>query len=301
MGTRLSVRSVIIPSVAQALNSSGALWDGANIDFVNAAAVEAGSSEVGGGGGGGTATDSGVLVDISSFDPSALRGLQTWLKADVGVTESSGAVSAWADQSSNGFSFAQGTASQQPTLVASAYNSLPCIRFDAANDQILRVLANEMPSTLNHTFFAVLKSDDATGSAHVFGLGEGTQPDDERDWGMGLYISSGKYGLKMVYNTSTGISLSQQSAASTSLALVSGSLGKRDSWLRVNGTLEAEDTDDLATTNYSYTSVGAGDGDGWGTDIPFDGDVCEIIHYNRAMPQSEIEAVEKYLENRWGL
>jgi len=259
-----------------------------------------GVDDSGGGGGGGTATDSGVLIDISSFDPSALRGLQTWLKADAGVTESGGAVSAWLDQSPNALSFAQATGSKQPTVVSAAYNLLPCIRFDGTDD-ILQVTADKIPTTENHTFFAVCKSDDASQNAMVWGLGEGVNPDDEKDWGQGIAISAGKYVAKMVYNTSTGVSMIQSSAASTSAALVSACMAKRDSWLRVNGTLEDEATADLSRTSYSITAVGGGNGDGLGNDLPFDGDIMEIIHYNRALPQSEIESVEAYLNNRWGL
>ena len=260
----------------------------------------------GGGGGGGTATDSGVLVDISSFSPSALRGLQTWLKADVGVTGNP--VSAWADQSPNSLSFAQASAGSQPALIPSAYNSLACVRFDGTDD-ILQVATNKFNKEEGHTVFAVVKSDDATQDAHIFGLGDGSG-DDAYEWGAGIYIYGGKYGMKMTNHASgkQGEYLTQASGASTSLALVSGSMAKTagsskgDCWLRVNGTLEAQS---VAEPNdwwgYGQTSCGAGNGDDAGIDLEFDGDVCEIIHYNRALTQVEIDSVEAYLTDRWGL
>ncbi|NJB82310.1 T9SS type A sorting domain-containing protein [Wenyingzhuangia aestuarii] len=57
-----------------------------------------------------------------------------WLKADTGVTQSSG-VSSWADQSGNGTNVTAPSFNQRPAYVASssAYNNMPIIDFDGIN------------------------------------------------------------------------------------------------------------------------------------------------------------------------
>lgn len=56
-----------------------------------------------------------------------------WLRADLGVTESGGAVSSWASQGSVTASATQGTGSAQPTLVRGALNGRPAITFDGGD------------------------------------------------------------------------------------------------------------------------------------------------------------------------
>lgn len=75
-----------------------------------------------------------------SWTPAELDSteLDYWFKADAGVTESGGAVSAWADQSGNGNDITQATAGYQPTYVDDYRNGLPAIVFDGVDDYIDR-------------------------------------------------------------------------------------------------------------------------------------------------------------------
>ena len=61
---------------------------------------------------------------------------EIWLDAAAGVTESSGSVSGWADQSGNSNDFSQLTGLRQPSYNASDsnFNNLPSISFDGSND-----------------------------------------------------------------------------------------------------------------------------------------------------------------------
>jgi len=56
-----------------------------------------------------------------------------WLRADLGVTESGGAVSSWASQGSVTASATQSTGSAKPTLVRGAINGRPAITFDGGD------------------------------------------------------------------------------------------------------------------------------------------------------------------------
>lgn len=71
------------------------------------------------------------------WTPRALPDLAAWYRADLGVTEVSGSVSAWADQSGNGRHVVQGVAARQPTFIASvsALGGRPALSFNG--DDIL--------------------------------------------------------------------------------------------------------------------------------------------------------------------
>jgi hypothetical protein len=68
-----------------------------------------------------------------------LTNLLAWYKADAGVTkDGSDFVSAWADQSGNGYTLTQATGAKQPKWLASQRGSMPAIDFDGSDD----ILAN---------------------------------------------------------------------------------------------------------------------------------------------------------------
>lgn len=65
-----------------------------------------------------------------AFTPASISGLVAWYKADVGVTTSSGNVSAWADQGGNGYNLS-GTpvGGQSPTVTAGGLNGLDILNW----------------------------------------------------------------------------------------------------------------------------------------------------------------------------
>lgn len=73
-----------------------------------------------------------------SFGPLS-DGLSYWLDAtDVSkITLNSTKVTAWADSSTNGVNFAQGTAAQQPTYVSNAINGLPVVSFSGMTNRMV--------------------------------------------------------------------------------------------------------------------------------------------------------------------
>ena len=58
---------------------------------------------------------------LSAWDPSSISAIVAWYRADLGVTESGGLVSAWADPIGSN-DLAQGNRTYQPTLVSSDAN-----------------------------------------------------------------------------------------------------------------------------------------------------------------------------------
>lgn len=66
------------------------------------------------------------------------RGLGAMWRADVGRTMNAGTVSAWRDLGTGAGDVAQGTAANQPTLVAQATGARAALRFDGSNDSLAR-------------------------------------------------------------------------------------------------------------------------------------------------------------------
>ncbi len=99
-----------------------------------------------------------------TFSPIDLSPL-FWMDASAGVTESGGAVSAWADQSGNGNDFSQATGSLQPTYDATGLNGLPTIDF--ANDEL--VSGTLSSSISNTTIYCVWKMDTDYNGGSIMG------------------------------------------------------------------------------------------------------------------------------------
>lgn len=112
----------------------------------------------------------------SSFVPTEVTGLRLWLDADVGVTTAGGAVTAWLDQSGNGFD-GTGVGTNKPTHTASdaAFNGHGSILFDAAETHYIS--ADEAGADFNgadtsHLTMAVIRRT-ASIIAGVWSVGRG--------------------------------------------------------------------------------------------------------------------------------
>jgi hypothetical protein len=112
----------------------------------------------------------GGLIDLSPFSAGGelsppLTDIVWWFEADVGVTDAgSGKVSAWADQSGNGYDLSQGTAGNRPTIVTGVVNGQPVIRFERSNSEFLVRASTPVltqPFTLTFVVAAVAGSADA--------------------------------------------------------------------------------------------------------------------------------------------
>lgn len=90
-------------------------------------------------------------------DLPVTSGLRLHLKADAGVTTSGGTVSGWADQSGNGFNVAA-SGSQQPAFAASAINGQPALTLDGNDDFLQSTAARDLlGGQQNYTFYAVTR------------------------------------------------------------------------------------------------------------------------------------------------
>ena len=225
----------------------------------------------------------------AKFSPKSIAGLTLWLRADLGVTNAAGKASAWADQSATASSFTQGTAGNQPVINASGINGKQTLTFTAASSTSMAT-ATTIHSYLTAgawTAFTVAKYTGAT----ITQVSSWTNPRILIDTGLlwGLVASTT---MSAAYNwdgadksarpTYTGGTAYYQTAQ-----LTGGN---------VTNAVGAGGTTSTASGNLT-TLTGTGSmGGAW------DGEIGEIILYNRALSAGEIsQVINGEIKPFWGL
>ena len=236
-----------------------------------------------------------TIRKVGGFSPANLSGLSLWLKADAGVTLSGSDVTAWADQSGNGNN-ASSTPGTRPTLVSNTLNAKPVLRFDGAGQKM--ALTSSIGGTA-YTILIVCKNNDNTNGSMFFWTTEEI---------FGRYIAS---------ITSTSYNASARNKFILSENDAGG--GEGDSIIAWSST--------AVNNNYfigtaiqngggKAYSNGSGGNDSLGTfagsntfdliggydfGYELDGDVAEIIAYNRAVTTPERQQVEGYLNTKYAI
>lgn len=228
-------------------------------------------------------------ADANLFVPTDLPNCGLWLDAAKGVTTNgSGYVSVWPDQSGNGRNATQGNTLYQPTWVTNAANGLPGVRFEGTGNKDAMATGWSATNTPYSVFVA-----------GTFRLVSGytwrriVQGSAGYNWGIALE-SPGTFYTFVAKNASGA----HTPVASMNLRPAHGT--------PFVGSMIGDGTNSQASLNgFAYPAVvghggpnilnlganGAGghSGDGW------EGDVLEVIAYDRALSTSERQQVERYL------
>ncbi len=128
---------------------------------------------------GGSGVSAPVTASVSSTTSLSLPAaadLKLWLRADAGVTNSNGGVSAWADQSGNLQIATQDDPTLQPAVVDAAINNLPAVQFDGQDDALSVPPAFSLGLAGDVTSFFVVRFDDFGGFRAVWAETDGNQP-----------------------------------------------------------------------------------------------------------------------------
>lgn len=225
-----------------------------------------------------------VSYDFDAGSQFVRDGLHMWYRADRGVTDSSGAVSDWLNLANFGHSASQGDTDKQPLIVASGFNGEPVIRFDGTDDRL------DFTSTpLSEFTVAVVFSADSTGG-----------------WGGPLaYGTDGVDGFSIVNGINSTTSYQSElvtypgeairSYSDTPIALPFDQ--KVMVW-------DSSPTQSLDGLDQNLVSNGPS---GWGTpssSIGFsyahlDGDIAEILIFDRVLSDQERGELELYLADRY--
>jgi hypothetical protein len=232
-------------------------------------------------------------------------GMVLWLKADALDLEDGDAVTSWKSSGPIDFNFTQGTASAQPSYIASSsvINNMPAIDCDG-NDS-LSLDFDARLNTAEMTVFAVAWIDSDDGNIH--GIVESRVTPSGVKSGFNMYIradSSKDYQFWSGGNTGWNVADSALNSLTAGAAKVltgmleggdgAGSVGNTS--LFVDGTLA--ETVNAAywvapSSNYNVGFVPSS--------LYLNGKIAEVIQYDRALSESERKQVEGYLATKYGL
>ena len=187
----------------------------------------------------------------------------------------------------------QGTAGDQPLWVSEDLNDKDIVDFD--DDRWLQTddSKNNVPSVSQPTtYFFVIDVPASTGERWVWdrGSGWGTDYDESRQ-------NCGKPSDTEWFTNGTNFTMADTGQWSYITTIFNGASGL----LRENGVPNSANPRNTSTRKISAGTIGAGSGTGTGLHNFWDEKVAEIIMYDRALSTSEIEGIELYLADRWGL
>ncbi len=240
------------------------------------------------------------------FQPNTIPNMRLWLDATRINQANNTAVATWADQSGNGYDATQSTTAARPTFIASGLNGLPVVRFDGTDDRLalgssaLGMLRNVAGATV----FVVVKYSNTAGAnrtSFFISLGGSTSARVQI-----RTTTTPKYqviGRRLDADSSQNVA-SSQDTSTTNFVIHSAFFNYQNTLLQqyINGTLDGQKTDFQTAGNTSDTSsntilIGT---DG-ALSAYLNGDIAEIIVYNRALNTSELAQVHRYLSRKWGI
>lgn len=246
-------------------------------------------------------TGSPTDPDISSQEltyPVGLlpvSGLSLWLRADAGITQGGGRVSAWADQSSGGNSVSQSFSAYQPSLVSDSGNGKSAIRFGTGNNA-MKSAGRAISGATAFTCLAVVKYNSQslpTTDQYIFWNGN-----DTSNSGYGLYIDTTGY-LTANWADYSGYLSDSGPINPGQWYVISARWSSNQHKLWINGV--SAGTSSKSGSNFTAGAFAVGNratstnynGDG------FNGDIQEVVIYNRALSDTEKAGVESYLSQRY--
>ncbi len=223
-------------------------------------------------------------------------GMTLWLRADAGVTQSSGKVSAWATQATNSVTVTQATAASQPTYVGSGVNGRPVLRFDGTDDHL--AFTNLPVNGLTGMTVFVVAANTANQDPATHANASAIYWDETASWGT-LYVSP--YQTKVKYRFGTGQvnnlpTYTRTNSIGSDFSITAAVHSGTTEALYVNGTQVHTGTGKTATIANCKDSGFLGRGY---NSTYYTGDIAEIVVYNRALTTQEIQSVQSYLNTKY--
>jgi hypothetical protein len=241
-----------------------------------------------------------VLAQSPGNVPSNLK---LWLKADAGITGAT-PVSAWADQSGNGYNATVPTSG--PDLVSNQINFNPSLNFVSGSKEYLQVTNGIFgASTFNDAWvYTVSRTDNDATTNTIFNenlLGSNQNFDLLLTWSnANTYYDFGDRGgagrLNGAWGGTNGVYNVWTHGTSTTTSTPNGT---RKAIARDGAVILANDNNDNATGNNQNFTIG---GQYTGIDNYYlDGQIAELIVYTGVPSLLEQEKIQSYLSLKYGI
>jgi hypothetical protein len=242
-------------------------------------------------------TSAAVSFNVTGGEtaPVPVAGLALWLRPDKGIsTNSSGAVTKWADSSGNGNDAVQTDVTKAPLLNAKGINGLPSLTFDGVDDSLTVANSPSVAIAGDITTFFVINVADYDTYRAVWAKTAGNLP------AANDYYLLPNTGEPRFYHGTAGGAINQITGTSPIPSATFVSAGY-------------ELSGDTATHYLSGAENGSGAGLPPGTDSGgplqigtradavtiFKGDFAELLIWARALSETERAQVQDYLQKKY--
>lgn len=242
----------------------------------------------------------GINAAAGPFSPASISNLTAWFKADAGITKNaSDLVSAWKDQSSNGYSAVQATGARQPTWTSNVQNSLPAVYFSSQWLNVASGVTAFASTFPQHTIYTAFRpnltqtsdtyhghfcASNAGATNQNSAIGVLSTSTDKRHW-FGGYGQDFNWGPTTPQYTQTWYFNGKVWNGTNVIGYSNGTqiISKATTYTSGNGQI------DLGR-QFNSTSLGL-----------YIGYVGEVVLYAKALSATERQQIEGYLAWRWGL
>lgn len=201
-------------------------------------------------------------------------------------------IAIWPDLSGNGNDLTQDVASDQPIFLSTGLNGKPTVQFNNSH------LINDSFSLDNvggATTFIVMQTDDNTVSSSIMTIRDFDEGIDQFE----IRFSGNDQDVILTINGSRG---AYAPLIADSAVLYTATYNSSMSRIYSNGTHVRDSTSvtgDIGAHN--MLALGGRPRPGNTPSIPYYGRISELIYYSRELSALEIDAVNNYLMDKWGL
>ncbi len=239
----------------------------------------------------------------AAFTSDTVSGMALWLKADEGVIASGNEVDVWADASGSGNDlWAPSTTGRPITATATFGNGThDVLRFDGIDDVLTLGALPNLPFQDHTAFFVAARTGGASAQGNLFGFDmTGGRAGD----GWYYKLTAGAINMESGLGSDYGYKLAALNPNDT-FAIGEGRYagGDNSARLYVNGQLLAEDSAAASAINEpagTAFNIGAFNTASAYTNF-LQGDIAEILVFDRALNQTEQETVRAYLQDKYGI
>lgn len=222
-------------------------------------------------------------------DPNSIAGLQVWLCADSLNLNDGQQVKTWEDSSNFNHPVTQEDLNKRPVFKKNAVNGQPAVRFDG-NDLLLTTADFELD---DFTLYVVFKDDANIRNSERLvdhnrstGFWAGRSASGGSQWGAGVLQPTSPYGIFGTFTNGNVHTLTSMRA---------GTLHT----LYRNGTQLATQSVSNATTALAKIAIG-GKVEGTTPGEWMNGDIAEVLVYNRALSTPEREKLDEHFRVKYG-
>jgi len=246
-----------------------------------------------------TITDGTGPGGVGTTDGAA-SGLQLWLRADSGVTQSGNLISTWADQSGHG-NDVSAAGDRRPTFVSSrgTFNGQAVVDFTtpsgASDVDVLTGGFSTVPGNSARSVFIAWQPDfDANRVALDLGFGAPTGSGN-------FYLVTAEPALRVAGNQVFSAAVPTTTASAFS---VNSPLGAdvTDSVGFLDGTaLTIASSSPAALNTTGVTAIGARGDQQTSTTSSYRGDIAEVVVFNTQVNAAQRQIVENYMASKYGV